>query len=159
MPPTLAHYLRRRRIITITGTLALGTLLTISLLRSSDLLNQVGSLDRRPVRVTQILDGRTFQVENKTIRLLGVKLDDEQAEACKLKLKVAIADKPVRLAFDIDHLADADGALLAYAYSFDGKLLNEYLITQHVARADGSSHTISDWLARLDRRANAPKRK
>ena len=93
--------------------------------------------------------------QTQTIRLLGV--EPIEAPACRTAIEALIHGQPVRLSFDAHALKAADGGLTGYVYLPDGRMLNEVLLTERVARPDLTrGHVLSRWFKRLSTRAKDP---
>lgn len=99
-------------------------------------------------KVTKIIDGDTFWVENKDgiafkVRLIGVDAPETRktpykdlgyyGEEAKEYVKNQLEDQIVRLEFDVDSL-DRYGRTLAYVYLEDHSFLNEDLLKQGYAK-------------------------
>ena len=94
------------------------------------------SINRQEATVIQVIDGDTFQVSTgEYVRLIGINAPERTEkyyDESSLFLRSLIFDKAIILEFDLDN-RDSYGRLLRYAYSSDGKLINEELVRRGYA--------------------------
>lgn len=108
------------------------------------------------MKVVRILDDRTLRVrrqngETAAVRLLGVAQGEQGAARRRQELRRMTAGETVTLSFDADRGPGESEVLLAYVYLNDGRLINEWLIEQGLARADRDvPHELSGWFDRLE---------
>jgi len=159
---SLPSWLRRQRRVTWAVGGSIAALLSALLLwRGMDAQVRWDQLDRAVVRATAAPAGLTFEVADADVghrvalRLLGV--TDADA-ACGEWLR-GLGEVELVLSFDEALRRDEDAALLAYAYLPDGRMLNEALIEEGLARADRArSHLLAEWFGRVEDLARRRKR-
>ncbi|MBI2629272.1 thermonuclease family protein [Candidatus Pacearchaeota archaeon] len=94
------------------------------------------SINRQEATAIQVIDGDTFQIQTgEYVRLIGINAPERTEkyyDESTSFLRSLIFDKAIILESDLDN-RDSYGRLLRYAYSSDGKLINEELVRRGYA--------------------------
>lgn len=152
----------------------LPAILTFSL--SCGVRDKSGRLDREKslLRVTRVIDGDTFQVDDgtgkrMTVRLIGIDAPETRrtrlkdvgyyGEEAKAYLTRLIVDKNVRLEFDVDSF-DHYRRALAYVFLENGTFLNAKLVKEGYATVMTVPPNVryADEFVKLARKARKKKR-